>query len=289
MEEVVLEYDSVKGSNSISLKADSEVIKLGKKKITSIDLEPLSKFSKLKRLWINSNQIKSIDLSPLSHCAHLEILSISDNLLASIDLASLRHCTKLNELYLHRNELESIDLEPLRNSKNLSILFLDRNRLKRITLDPLFDCCDLSEIRLWKNLMPSVDVTPFFFLSRFRTLHVEEDRSLTMDTSVKILAEKMETNRFLQDAIKRRRIEWQDYTALSIRSGWQGVRSRLLEIIERTDEIYSSELAEGFYEAFKLPASQSWKIDLKDILLSVPEDISYSEALRRIEEKFGSD
>ncbi|MHA2425522.1 MAG: leucine-rich repeat domain-containing protein, partial [Candidatus Thorarchaeota archaeon] len=251
MEEIHIEYETTKGQGSSSFKADTDTVKLGKKKIEILNLESLSRFSKLKRLWINDNQIEAIDLSPLTHCSNLEILSISGNNLSSIDLAPLRYCPELKELYIHKNGIESIDLEPLRHTRKLSILFLDRNRLKRIQLDPLIDSHHLSQLRLWKNLLPSVDVTPLLFLKDFKTFHFEEDKSLTMDSTVRYLSEKMDTNRFLRGALKFNRIEWLDYSSLSIRSGWSGVRSRLLDIIERTDEIYFPTLVEGFFESFR--------------------------------------
>ncbi|MFW9849777.1 MAG: hypothetical protein ACFFF4_11595 [Candidatus Thorarchaeota archaeon] len=287
MDEVVLDYDTTKGHISEDIKLDTKVLKLGKKKIQSLSLDSLSSLTHLRQLWVNDNELASLDLSPLSHCLQLEILSISGNNLQSIDLTPLKYCHELEKLYLHDNGLESINLEPLRNTKKLSMLFLDRNRLKRVQLDPLFDSQYLSEIRLWKNLMPSVDVTPLFFIHTFRTLHFEADKDLTMDITLKYLSEKMDTNRFLTKKLKFNTIEWLDYTSLSVRDGWSGVRTRLLEIIDRTDEIFLPALVEGFFESFGLPAQQNWNIDLKDILLSIPEDISYGEAVKLIEQKLG--
>ncbi len=286
MDEVVLDYETTKEHISEEIKLDTNVLKLGKKKIQSLSLDSLSSLTHLMRLWLNDNELESLDLAPLSHCILLETLSISGNNLQSIDLTPLKYCHELKELYLHDNNLESIDLEPLRKTKKLTMLFLDRNRLKRVRLDPLFDSQNLSEIRLWKNLMPSVDVTPLFFIRAFRTLHFEEDKILTMDTALRYLSEKMETNRFLRNRLKFNTIEWLDYSSLSIRDGWSGVRTRLLEIIDRTDEIFLPSFAEGFFESFGLPTQQNWNIDLKDIILSIPEDISYDEAVDLIERKF---
>lgn len=288
MDEIVLEYETTKGVDSTSFKPDTDVIKLGRKKVTSLILDPISHCSNLRRLWLNDNQLESIDLSPLSHCTRLEILSISGNNLSSIDLAPLKHCSELKELYLHKNNIESIDLAPLRDTKKLSILFLDRNRLRRVQLDALFECNSLHEIRLWKNLMPSVNVSPLFYLPHFRTLHIEEDKVLTMDLTLRYLAEEIRTNRFIQGVVKHRRIEWLDYSPLSIRSGWPGVRSRLLEILSRTPSQNNAALVRGFFEAFGLAATPEKNVQLKDVILSIPEDIGYSDALNIIEQKIAS-
>jgi hypothetical protein len=61
-----------------------------------------------------------------------------------------------------------------------------------------------------------------------------------------------------------------------------------LDIIHRTDEIFYPAFVEGFFESFELPAQQNWNINLRDILLSIPEDLSYGDAVNIIEQKFGA-
>ncbi|MFW9909236.1 MAG: leucine-rich repeat domain-containing protein [Candidatus Thorarchaeota archaeon] len=285
MTRISLEYSSRKGTISMPLDTASDTVKLGRKKISSIILDPLSDCNNLRRIWLNDNHLTSLDLSPLSHCANLEILSISGNILESIDLTPLKHCKKLEELYLQKNNLESIELGPLKAAQDLRILYLDRNRIKRMQLDPLGECRALQEIRVWRNLMPSLDISVLFFLPEFRTLHIEEDKILTMDVLLKYVSEQMTTNLFIKDALEHRRIEWLDYTALSIRNGWAGVRSRLLDLISRVPMQYGTALIRGFFESTGINDVPAENIPLREVLLSITDDIESSDALTLIRQK----
>lgn len=285
MELVTLEFETKKGMVESSFEKDINILKLGKKGIISLDLTPISNLSKLERIWLNNNDIDSIDLGPLSHCSELKILSIGDNKLSSIDLTPLRYCSQLRELYLHKNQLDIIDLKPLARNEYLCILFLDRNRLRKVDLDSFFNSRRLSELRLWKNLLPSVDLTPLFFLSDFKKLHAEEDLILTMDMTLKYAAKFMPTNRTIKHAIDYDRIEWLDYSSMSIRTGWSGVRSRILEILHRVPSNYDSEIARGLSESLGLGPSSIPRSGISDFILAIPDDIDYGEALNLIEER----
>ncbi|MDF1540470.1 MAG: leucine-rich repeat domain-containing protein [Candidatus Thorarchaeota archaeon] len=286
MEQINLEYETKKGLEQSTFDFDTKEIKLSKKGIISTDLTPISNLSNLERFWINGNHLNEIDLGPLSHCNALQILSISDNDLRSIDLTPLRHCPNLSELYIHKNQLDSIDLSPLSEIPGFRSLFLDRNRLRKVFLDPLIECSSLREIRLWKNLLPSLDLTSLFFVKDFKTLHIEEDLILTMDMTLKYVAKQIPTNRFVKDAIDYDRIDWLDYSSLSIRSGWSGVRTRILETLQRIPLQYSSSVNRGLLESFGLNKSSFPETDMKEMILSIPEDIEYGEAYNIIEEKF---
>ena len=71
--------------------------------MSSIDLSPLAKCTKLWNLELNENQLSSIDLSPLAKCTKLEWLCLSSNQLSSIDLSPLAKCTKLESLEFDQN------------------------------------------------------------------------------------------------------------------------------------------------------------------------------------------
>ena len=107
--------------------------------LTSIDLSPISSFTRLEHLSLNATSLTSIDLSPLAGCTNLWILNIHDSGLESIDLTPLATCTNFGKIYLSANPFTLIDLSPLATCNSLERLDIFYNQLETIDLTPLWD------------------------------------------------------------------------------------------------------------------------------------------------------
>lgn len=114
--------------NQIELDQDTEEIILESKQITCIDLSPLARLSRLRKIDLSNNLLKTLDLKPLGSCITLRELNLGNNKLESIDLHPLVSCTELQILQLDQNSFRSIDITPL---------VLLCKELRRVDLDKL--------------------------------------------------------------------------------------------------------------------------------------------------------
>ncbi len=75
----------------VEFEEDISEIVLSKRRITNIDLTPLSSCTNLQSLNLASNKLQFIDLTPLSSCAGLHELDLTFNELQKIDVTPLFH------------------------------------------------------------------------------------------------------------------------------------------------------------------------------------------------------
>lgn len=128
---------------------DLEVIDFRLKMLTKLDLEVLSKLTKVKRIKLSTNSIEK--MIPLPELSNLETLSMGRNNIKKIEgldnigrnlknlwlsynqitvLNGLENCAQLEQLYLSNNKIASIDeVAKLANNSKLNDLLLVGNPL----------------------------------------------------------------------------------------------------------------------------------------------------------------
>lgn len=112
------------------------------------DLSPLANLSKLKELYLGSNEISN--LTPLNNLIDIEILDLFDNKIVTID--ALENLVGLKSLEISNNQLE--DIKPLQNLTSLETLRLRNNQLTEI--DDLADLTNLKTLSLGRNELTDI-------------------------------------------------------------------------------------------------------------------------------------
>ena len=178
---IVLTYTTEDGiQEQVELSETVYEIDLEDRKISTIDLQPLSICTNLQYLSLSNNQIERIDFSPLSSCVNLQELILGGilgkNQLQSIDLIPLGSCVNLEKLILSNNQLQSVDLTPLASCSNLQTLSLSVNQLQSIDLSPLASCSKLERLSLANNQFTSLDLKPLTSCSNLQELILGENQ-----------------------------------------------------------------------------------------------------------------
>lgn len=148
-----------------------KLIDLSNNKISDLNqiLDPNTKYTKLKELYLNDNQIS--DVSALSKLPLLSVLEVSNNKLTQIaalaantnlmklsvannqitTLAGVEKLTGLTELYAHHNKLTAVN--PLMALEGLTKLYLGHNNITDVS--PLSPLTELTVLYLNNN--PELD------------------------------------------------------------------------------------------------------------------------------------
>ncbi len=97
--ELEIKYITEYGRRRVFRVSDTETtLDLSEKRISHIDLAPLSRCTQLWRLDLWGNRLESIDLTPLSSCTQLRGVDLSYNSLQSVDLSPLAGCAQRIDL-----------------------------------------------------------------------------------------------------------------------------------------------------------------------------------------------
>ena len=138
--------------------------------ITNGDLETISHFAMLERLWLSrADSLTSI--TPLARLTHLESFRLGASLVE--DLGPLFKLEQLRRVYLWDSPVT--DLAPLRNLKLLeSVSFTN---LKISSLEPLRSCMALRILRV--DFDSVRNLTPLDDLPKLAELHVSDEQKLT--------------------------------------------------------------------------------------------------------------
>ncbi len=179
---IVLMYTTEDGTKEqVEFQNDVVEVDLSYRRITSIDLTPLSSCSSLQKLYLYSNQLQTIDLAPLSSCSSLQALHLDGNQLQTIDLAPLSSCSSLQTLNLYSNQLQSIDLAPLSSCSSLQTLNLYNTQLQTIDLAPLSSCPNLQALTLSDTQLQTIDLAPLSSCSSLQKLWLDRNQLQTID------------------------------------------------------------------------------------------------------------
>jgi len=171
---------------SMDVPEESKEVDLGNYSLIKIDLSPLKKCTKLRKLWLYGNELSEIDLSPLNHCHQLTELSLSKNILKAVDLSFADSCPKLTRLWIYSNNLSKIDLTPLSNCKNLKKIWLDNNNFKELDLSPLKSCKKLHEVTLRGNNFDVLNISSI--LTQIPSLKILVEDSVKLNGKMNVSA-----------------------------------------------------------------------------------------------------
>nr|KAF6338267.1 leucine rich repeat containing 72 [Pipistrellus kuhlii] len=127
-------------------KRDADVLELFLSKKELTDVIDLSRFRKLKYLWLHHNKLHEITFLTRNYC--LTELYLNNN--AIIDIEGLHYLPSLHILMLHHNELTNIDatVKELKGMLNLKILSLYQNPFCQYNLYRLYTIYHLPGVEL---------------------------------------------------------------------------------------------------------------------------------------------
>ncbi|XP_060236186.1 leucine-rich repeat-containing protein 72 [Meriones unguiculatus] len=127
-------------------KRDSDVFELFLSKKELTELIDLSRFKKLKYLWLHHNKLHGIAFLTRNYC--LAELYLNNNEIFEIE--GLRNLPSLHTLLLHHNELTNLDatMKELKGMHSLKILSLYKNPLSQYNLYRLHVIYHLPEVEL---------------------------------------------------------------------------------------------------------------------------------------------
>ena len=157
------------------------------------DLSPLSSCSNLESLDLSNNDYKEIDLTPLSSLVNFRKLTLESNKIGSIDLSPLASCVNLEELVLTSNSLSSLNLTPLSNCRNLKTLRYGSQKLSEIDLSPLSNCKSLTRLRFGIGELSELDLEPLSNCHDLVELSFQKHKLESVDLSPLISCKKLET------------------------------------------------------------------------------------------------
>ncbi|XP_027430023.1 leucine-rich repeat-containing protein 72 isoform X2 [Zalophus californianus] len=125
-------------------KRDADVFELFLSQKDLTEVIDLSRFKKLKYLWLQHNKLQGITFLTRNYC--LVELYLNNN--AIFDIGGLHSLPSLYLLLLHHNELTNIDatVRELKGMPNLKILTLHQNPLCQYNLYRLYIICHLPEV-----------------------------------------------------------------------------------------------------------------------------------------------
>ncbi|XP_034370339.1 leucine-rich repeat-containing protein 72 [Arvicanthis niloticus] len=117
-------------------KRDLDVLELFLSKKGLTEVVDLSRFKKLRYLWLHHNKLHGISFLTRNYC--LTELYLNNN--AIFEIEGLHNLPSLNILLLHHNELTNIDatMKELKEMQNLKILSLYQNPLSQYNLYRLY-------------------------------------------------------------------------------------------------------------------------------------------------------
>ncbi|MHA2246065.1 MAG: leucine-rich repeat domain-containing protein [Candidatus Hodarchaeales archaeon] len=139
-------------------------------RLTAIDLSPLAKIARLKKIILRNHELEHIDLSALKYCPRLEELDLSSNKLNEIDLSLLKRCSNLIRLNLSGNKLKKIDFYSLSQCTQLESLSIGKNSFKQIDLAQLACFKQLKVLKLNGLNHQSMDLSPLSKISQLRSI-----------------------------------------------------------------------------------------------------------------------
>ncbi|CAK6434496.1 unnamed protein product [Pipistrellus nathusii] len=127
-------------------KRDADVLELFLSKKELTDVIDLSRFRKLKYLWLHHNKLHEITFLTRNYC--LTELYLNNN--AIIDIEGLHYLPSLHILMLHHNELTNIDatVKELKGMLNLKTLSLYQNPFCQYNLYRLYTIYHLPGVEL---------------------------------------------------------------------------------------------------------------------------------------------
>ncbi|XP_033049622.1 leucine-rich repeat-containing protein 72 isoform X2 [Trachypithecus francoisi] len=127
-------------------KRDADVFELFLSKKELTEVIDLSRFKKLKYLWLHHNKLHGITFLTRNYC--LTELYLNNN--AIFEIEGLHYLPSLNILLLHHNELTNIDatVKELQGMLNLKILSLYQNPLCQYNLYRLYIIYHLPGVEL---------------------------------------------------------------------------------------------------------------------------------------------
>ncbi|MBR2308998.1 MAG: leucine-rich repeat domain-containing protein [Oscillospiraceae bacterium] len=131
-------------------------------------LDPDTKYTKLKELYLNDNQIS--DISTLSNLPLLSVLEVSDNQITNI--AALSSCTNLTKLSFANNQVTT--LAGIENVTGLTELYAHHNKLTAV--NPLTGLEGLTKLYLGNNNI--TDVSPLANMSELTVLFLNNNSEL---------------------------------------------------------------------------------------------------------------
>ncbi|MBD3405190.1 MAG: hypothetical protein GF411_03525 [Candidatus Lokiarchaeota archaeon] len=162
-----------------------------------------------KKIDLYLRTISAIDLAEVSRLKNLECLDLSFNRLESIDLSGLSTCRKIRDIRLQHNNLSSLNLWPLIYSNNPEFVDISNNEIESIDLTAVFH---------WK----AVATDP--------GLQVQFDPCLRYLPQV--LGKTM-----IDERTKHRDplaiVTFNDYESAIRTSGWNHIRNRIKEILQK--------------------------------------------------------
>ncbi|MBN2228179.1 MAG: leucine-rich repeat protein [Candidatus Thorarchaeota archaeon] len=158
----IVAFKGIRSGSEVELKIakSATILWLNDNSLSSIDLDDISEFNNIERIYLENNFLYNVDLSPLKNSSSLKWINISNNELQKIDLQPLASCKSLAILELASNKLDDLDLSPLSECMGLSTLVLSDNNLRDIDLSPLRRCTNLQHIHLSGNNLEGVDLEP---------------------------------------------------------------------------------------------------------------------------------
>ncbi|XP_031212773.1 leucine-rich repeat-containing protein 72 isoform X2 [Mastomys coucha] len=117
-------------------KRDLDVLELFLSKKQLTEVVDLSRFKKLRYLWLHHNKLHGISFLTRNYC--LSELYLNNN--AIFEIEGLHNLPSLNILLLHHNELTNIDatMKELKGMQNLKTLSLYQNPLSQYNLYRLY-------------------------------------------------------------------------------------------------------------------------------------------------------
>ncbi|XP_073755008.1 leucine-rich repeat-containing protein 72 isoform X4 [Callorhinus ursinus] len=145
LDRLIICYQAVEDQLKIcGFKRDADVFELFLSQKDLTEVIDLSRFKKLKYLWLQHNKLQGITFLTRNYC--LVELYLNNN--AIFDIGGLHSLPSLYLLLLHHNELTNIDatVRELKGMPNLKILTLHQNPLCQYKLYRLYIICHLPEV-----------------------------------------------------------------------------------------------------------------------------------------------